>query len=80
MENYVGPNLVPNAGQPRLVGVGEGEDIVFQEGMMFTFECTTTPPNGEKSPFFNTEDNVVVTADGVRNMSAEVSRDLVVKA
>jgi Xaa-Pro dipeptidase len=79
MENYVGPNLVPNAGQPRLVGVAEGEDLTFQEGMMFTFECTTTPPDGEKSPFFNTEDNVVVTSDGVKNMSAEVSRDLVVK-
>jgi Xaa-Pro aminopeptidase len=80
MENYVGPNLVPDAGQPRLVGAGDGEPLLFQEGMMFTFECTTTPPNGEKSPFFNTEDNVVVTADGVRNMSSEVSRDLVVKA
>jgi Xaa-Pro aminopeptidase len=77
VENYVGPNLVPNAAQPRLVGMGD--DIVFEPGMMFTFECTVTPPNGEKSPFFNVEDDVVVTEDGVRNMSAEVSRDLVVK-
>jgi len=78
VENYIGPNLVPFAAQPRLIGAGD--DLVFEPGMMFTFECTVTPPGGEKAPFFNVEDDVVVTEDGVRNMSAEVSRDLVVKA
>lgn len=78
VENYVGPNLVPDGGQPSLVGTSK--EIVFEPGMMFTFECTVTPPDGEKAPFFNVEDDVVVTEDGVRNMSAEVSRDLVVKA
>ncbi len=80
MENYIGPHLVPNAAQPEMVGVDPNEPAVFERGMMFTYECTVSLPDGERSPFFNVEDDVVVTEDGVRNMSAEVSRDLVVKA
>jgi Xaa-Pro aminopeptidase len=80
MENYVGPHLVPSAAQPEMVGAADGEPVVFEPGMMFTYECTVSLPDGERSPFFNVEDDVVVTEDGVLNMSAEVSRDLVVKA
>jgi Xaa-Pro aminopeptidase len=80
LENYIGPHLIPDAAQPEMVGIEPGSEVLFEEGMMFTYECTVTLPNGERSPFFNVEDDIVVTADGVRNMSAEVSRDLVVKA
>jgi Xaa-Pro aminopeptidase len=79
MENYIGPNLVSRGAQPALAGVGDSDDVVFEAGMMFTFECTVSLPSGERSSFFNVEDDVVVTEDGVHNMSEEVSRDLVVK-
>lgn len=79
MELYVGPNLVTRGGQPPLIGLDDGNDVRFETGMMFTFECTVSPPGGESVPFFNIEDDVVVTEEGVRNMSAEVSRDLIVK-
>jgi Xaa-Pro aminopeptidase len=80
MELYMGPHLVSRGAQPALVGVGDRDDVLFESGMMFTFECTVSLPNGERAPFFNVEDDVIVTEDGVHNMSNEASRDLVVKA
>lgn len=80
MEFYIGPNIVPRSIQPELVGIGAEEDVVFEEGMVFAFECSIQHPSGERLPFFNVEDNAVVTADGVRVLSDELSRELVVRA
>lgn len=80
MENYLGPNLVTKGAQPSMIGKDEGEDLLFQEGMMLTLECMVSLKD-EKWPIFNVEDDVVVTATGVRNMSADVvTRELVVRA
>jgi Xaa-Pro aminopeptidase len=79
MENYIGPNLVTKSAQPALVGKEEGEDLLFQEGMMFTLECTVSLKD-KSWPIFNIEDDVVVTETGVRNMSVDVTRDLIIRA
>lgn len=79
MENYIGPNLVTKSAQPALIGKDAGDDLLFQKGMMFTLECTVSPKN-ETWPLFNIEDDVVVTEAGVSNMSADVTRDLIVRA
>ncbi|GAA2014784.1 M24 family metallopeptidase [Microbacterium ulmi] len=80
MEFYIGPNIIPRAKQPALAGIGPDDDILFEEGMVFAFECSIEHPSGVRLPFFNVEDNAVVTSDGVRVLSDELSRDLVVRA
>lgn len=79
MEFYIGPNIVPRSKQPALIGYGPDDDILFEEGMAFAFECSIQHPSGLPLPFFNVEDNTVVTADGVRVLSCELSRDLLAR-
>lgn len=74
MENYNPPNLVPSEVQPNIFKNDEGQ-VELQPGMMFTYEMAVDLP-GFDAPFFNTEDNVVVTEDGVKNMSSRVDREL----
>lgn len=76
LEPYQQPNLVPSAAQP-LVQDKEGK-VVFEPGMMFTYEMSIELP-GVTLPFFNIEDDVVVTRDGVLNMSGMLGRDFQVK-
>lgn len=73
MEPYQQPNLFPSAAQPAFQNA-EGK-VLFEAGMMFTYEMVTDRP-GMPLPFFNIEDNVVVTETGVENMSHEASREL----
>lgn len=77
LEPYQKPNLIPSALQSEFAG-GTGE-VLFEEGMMFTYEMVVDTPGPETLPFFNVEDNVVVTADGVETMNADLSRELQVK-
>ncbi len=53
--------------------------MLFQPGMMFTYEMAIRLPDPESNAFFNIEDDVVVTETGVENMTAMLSRDLCVK-
>jgi Xaa-Pro aminopeptidase len=76
LEPYNPPNLVPSEAQPAFQN--EDGEVVFEPGMMFTYEMALELP-GIKTPFFNVEDNVVVTEDGVENMNADLSRALRVK-
>lgn len=76
LEPYNPPNLVPSTAQPAFQN--ENGEVVFEPGMMFTYEMALELP-GVKTPFFNVEDNVVVTEDGVENMNAGLSRELRVK-
>ncbi len=76
LEPYQHPSLIPSAAQPQFQN--ENGQVVFEEGMMFTYEMALELP-GEKTPFFNIEDNVVVTATGVENMNASLSRELRVR-
>ncbi|NLF67086.1 MAG: aminopeptidase P family protein [Chloroflexi bacterium] len=77
LEPYQPPNLIPSAAQP--VFQNENGQVIFEPGMMFTYEMAVELP-GVKTPFFNIEDNVVVTEDGVENMCGDLSRELRVKA
>jgi Xaa-Pro aminopeptidase len=77
LEPYQRPNLVPSVSQPEFAG-SDGK-VRFQPGMMFTYEMPVELPGGEYMPFFNTEDNVVVTETGVENLNADLSRELRVK-
>lgn len=76
LEPYQPPNLIPSPAQP-IFQNAEGK-VVFEPGMMFTYEMAVELP-GVKTPFFNIEDNVVVTESGVDNMCASLSRELQVK-
>lgn len=76
MEPYQRPNLVPSEAQPEMRNT-DGK-VLFEPGMMFTYEMMIDMP-GESLPFFNIEDNVVVTETGVENMSGSLSRELEVK-
>jgi Xaa-Pro dipeptidase len=77
LEPYQRPNLVPSALQPEFQNA-EGK-VVFQEGMVFTYEMPVEMPGDGYMPFFNIEDDVVVTKNGVENLNAELSRELRVK-
>lgn len=76
LENYQQPGIMPSALQPTFQNK-EGK-FLFEEGMMFTFEMGVEVP-GKTLPFFNVEDDVVITATGVNNMSSAISRDIRVK-
>jgi len=78
LEPYQHPSLVPSAAQPQFCNE-EGE-VVFEPGMMFTYEMALDLLGGEsRMPFFNIEDDVVVTETGVENMNATLGRELRVK-
>ena len=77
LEPYQRPNLLPSSAQPEFQNA-DGK-VVFQEGMVFTYEMPVVMPANGYMPFFNIEDNVVVTRNGVENLNADLSRDLRVK-
>lgn len=76
LEPYQHPNLLPSQAQPEFCNK-QGK-VLFEEGMMFTYEMAIELP-GSDCPFFNIEDDVVVTDSGVENMNAMLSRELRVK-
>lgn len=77
LEPYQRPNLLPSSVQPEFQN-SEGK-VVFQEGMVFTYEMPVAFPDNGYMPFFNIEDDVVVTKNGVENLNAGLSRELRVK-
>jgi Xaa-Pro aminopeptidase len=78
LESYQRPNLVPARLQPEFHN-NQG-DVLFEPGMMFTYEMVVELPGGQSGTFFNTEDDIVVTESGVENMTSMLSRDLIVRA
>lgn len=78
LESYQRPNLVPARAQPEFQN--QHGEVLFEPGMMFTYEMVVELPDSPVTTFFNTEDDVVVTKDGVENMTAMLSRDLLVRA
>jgi Xaa-Pro aminopeptidase len=78
LEPYQQPNLIPSSAQPQFQN--EDGEVLFQKGMMFTYEMAVDLPEAGPLPFFNIEDNVVVTETGVENMNADLSRELRVRA
>lgn len=76
IESYQQPGILPSAIQPTFQNA-EGK-VLFQPGMMFTFEMAIELP-GSDCPFFNVEDDVVVTETGVENMCSMLNRELRVK-
>lgn len=78
LEPYQHPSLIPSAAQPQFAN--EEGKVVFEPGMMFTYEMALDLPAAKsRMPFFNIEDDVVVTETGVENMNAMLSRELRVK-
>jgi Xaa-Pro aminopeptidase len=77
LEPYQRPNLLPSSAQPEFQN-SDGK-VVFQEGMVFTYEMPVEMPGNGYMPFFNIEDNVVVTRNGVENLNADLSREIRVK-
>lgn len=75
MEPYQHPGLLPSELQPEFQNA-DGV-MLIEKGMMFTYEMAIRLPGSDA--FFNIEDDVVVTADGVENMNASLSRELRVK-
>lgn len=73
LENYNPPNLVPSEHQPEFQN--EEGQVLFQPGMMFTYEMPVDLP-GVETPFFNVEDDIVVTDSGVEVMNDQVGREL----
>ncbi|MCR4397961.1 MAG: M24 family metallopeptidase [Firmicutes bacterium] len=76
LEPYQRPNIVLSVVQPE-VQDPDGK-VRFEAGMMFSYEMSIEKP-GMVLPFFNIEDNVVVSETGVENMSGSLSRELRVK-
>jgi Xaa-Pro aminopeptidase len=76
METSQRPNLTPSSSMPELQNA-EGK-VVFEPGMMFTYEMPIRLPGSEA--LFNVEDNVVVTETGVENMNSMLSREFRVKS
>jgi Xaa-Pro aminopeptidase len=77
LEPYQRPNLVPSDAQPEFKN--EEGKVLFEPGMMFTYEMALDLPGASSMPFFNIEDNIVVTENGVENMNEDLSRELRVK-
>lgn len=75
LEPYQHPNMGPSETQPEF----QNEDglVLFEKGMMFTYEMPIRLPGSEAS--FNVEDDVVVTDTGVENMNTEISREMRVR-
>lgn len=77
LEPYQQPNLQPSATMPELQN--EQGQVLFEPGMMFTYEMVVELPGSNVTAFFNVEDDIVVTKDGVENMNGILKRDLMVK-
>ncbi len=75
LENYQHPALASSETQPEFQN--EEGQVLFEPGMMFTYEMPITLPGSDL--FFNIEDDVVVTDTGVENMNSMVTRDLRVR-
>ncbi len=75
LENYQRPNLAPSSTMPEFQNA-QGK-VLFEPGMMFTYEMPVQLPGSNAA--FNVEDDVVVTENGVENMSAMISRKIRVK-
>ena len=77
LENYQRPNLIPSSAQPEVANA-DGQ-VVFEPGMMFTYEMPVRIVGVDNIPVINIEDDVVVTDDGVEVMSKEARREMTVK-
>ncbi|HZQ05980.1 MAG TPA: Xaa-Pro peptidase family protein [Anaerolineae bacterium] len=77
LEPYQHPNLMPAFTQPEFRNK-EGK-FLLEHGMLFTYEMAIDMPGYTSTAFFNIEDDVVVTPDGVENMNANLSREMRVK-
>jgi Xaa-Pro aminopeptidase len=75
LEIYQPPSLVASDLQPEFRN--GNESVLFEPGMMFTYEMPLSLPGLDA--FVNVEDDVVVTDDGVENMNSMLSRDMRVK-
>jgi Xaa-Pro aminopeptidase len=75
LETYQGPSLASSASQPEFQN--ETGSFTFEPGMMFTYEIPIRLPG--LNAFFNIEDDVVITKDGVENMNSALTRELRVK-
>jgi Xaa-Pro aminopeptidase len=75
LEHYQRPSLAPSISMPELQNA-DGK-VLFEPGMMFTYEMPVRLEGCRAA--FNVEDDVVVTATGVENMSAMLSREMQVK-
>jgi Xaa-Pro dipeptidase len=77
LEPYQPPNLVPSIAQSAFQNA-EGK-VIFEPGMLFTYEMVVDLPGSNVTAFFNMEDDVVVTETGVENMNGILSREIRVK-
>jgi Xaa-Pro aminopeptidase len=77
LESYQHPNLVPSVFQPEFQN--EKGEVLFEAGMMFTYEMAVESADPSVTTFFNIEDDVVVTETGVENMNGMLSRNLRVR-
>ncbi|MGQ0568246.1 MAG: M24 family metallopeptidase [Armatimonadota bacterium] len=75
LEHYQRPSLAPSSSMPELQNA-DGK-VLFEPGMMFTYEMPVRLAGC--SAAFNVEDDVVVTATGVENMSGMLSREMQVR-
>lgn len=75
LEAYLHPAFAPASIQPEFMN--EDGKMLFEKGMMFTYEMPLRIEGSQAS--FNIEDDVVVTSDGVENMSAMIGRGIRVK-
>jgi Xaa-Pro aminopeptidase len=75
LETYQGPSLASASSQPEFQNA-RGE-LILRAGMTFTYELPIRLSGLEA--FFNIEDDILVTQDGVENMSAGSPRELRVK-
>lgn len=75
LESYQGPALASSILQPAFQN--EHGIFLFREGMMFAYEVPIRLPGS--CAFFNIEDDVVITAKGIANMSSASPRELRVK-
>lgn len=75
LEHYQRPSLAPSSSMPELQNA-DGK-VLFEPGMMFTYEMPVRLAGC--SAAFNVEDDVVVAATGVENMSGMLSREMQVR-
>ena len=75
LENHQPPGFAPSEAQPDFQN--EEGKVLFEPGMMFTYEMPITLPGLDA--FFNIEDDVVVTDTGLENMSSMITREPRVK-
>lgn len=75
LEAHEKPYLVLSQQQPEFQN--EKGKVLFETGMMFTFEVPIMLPGSDAD--FNVEDDIVVTDTGVENMNSTLSRELRIK-